>query len=198
MVEQQAHNLNVGRSTRPPATIAYDEATRQRFLAKTRRRGKCLIWIGAIDKETGYGRFKLDGKAEMAHRASHLLFKGPIPDGLLVCHECDVRPCVEPAHLWPGTHGDNAQDCAAKGRISRKRNPDASQARGERVGTSKLKTEQVAQIKRRLAEGEVPKCLAAEFEIDKMQISRIASGATWKSVPAALTAIPQPQPRSFP
>ena len=51
-----------------------------------------------------------------AHRVAWILANGPIPDGMLVCHKCDVPECVNPDHLFIGTHKDNARDCASKGR----------------------------------------------------------------------------------
>jgi len=57
-----------------------------------------------------YGWFSIKGYKEYAHRASHLLFVGPIPEGKLVCHRCDVKQCVNPRHLYLGDHSTNGLD----------------------------------------------------------------------------------------
>jgi hypothetical protein len=73
--------------------------------------GDCWEWQGYVDK-LGYGRL---GK-KRAHRMSYEKHKGPIPAGLMVCHSCDNRKCINPEHLWIGTQTDNMRDMAAKGR----------------------------------------------------------------------------------
>jgi hypothetical protein len=74
----------------------------------------CWLWT----KETrgGYGYFRMGGEAWRAHRLAWRLFVGPIPKDLFVCHHCDTPPCVNPAHLFVGTHRKNMQDMREKGR----------------------------------------------------------------------------------
>lgn len=76
----------------------------------------CWIWMASLNTRTGYGQFGLNGGMEFAHRASYKLFRGDIPETICVLHKCDVRPCVNPNHLFLGTKKDNAQDAISKGR----------------------------------------------------------------------------------
>lgn len=78
--------------------------------------GGCILWRGP--KTTGgYGLVSI-GHTEKAyaHRIAYELAKGPIPSGMLVCHTCDVRNCINPDHLWLGTISDNNRDAMDKGR----------------------------------------------------------------------------------
>lgn len=77
----------------------------------------CWLWNLSISAG-GYGVFRIPGtkKCSTAHRVSYLIHKGPIPEGLLICHKCDVRHCVNPDHLFAGSAKRNMQDMVNKGR----------------------------------------------------------------------------------
>ena len=77
----------------------------------------CWIWTGALNRHRGYGRLRFKDKEIKAHRYSWELHNGPIPDGLQVLHKCDTPACVNPDHLWLGTHKENMHDCIKKGRF---------------------------------------------------------------------------------
>jgi hypothetical protein len=94
-----------------------------RFLQKTTKTDSCWLWTGALNSQ-GYGSIGVNGKSVSAHRFSYELYVGEIPAGMVVCHSCDVRHCVNPEHLWVGTTADNNRDMFTKdrnGSSSRKR-----------------------------------------------------------------------------
>lgn len=79
----------------------------------------CWIWMGRV-KENGYGILSFKNKVHHAHRFSYEAYIGAVPDGLCVLHKCDVRCCVNPDHLFVGTHQDNMDDMVSKKRHNHK------------------------------------------------------------------------------
>jgi len=98
--------------------------------------GGCWLWTGALQRD-GYAHFHYR-KTISSHRYAYEKLVGPIPEGMDLLHSCDVRHCVNPAHLRPGTHEENMLEAKAKRRHSW----------GERA-RHKLTAAQVAEIRRK-------------------------------------------------
>ncbi len=75
----------------------------------------CWLWVGATGPN-GYGHMGFNGKYLSSHRVSFELFKGAIPKNICVLHKCDNKACVNPDHLFIGTHKDNYEDMVKKDR----------------------------------------------------------------------------------
>ena len=101
---------------------------------------KCWVWSGEM-ATNGYGKIKVFGRYKSAHRFSHELNNGPIEEGMEILHSCDNRKCVNPDHLRQGTHAENMQEAAERGRMRSgkdhpmygKKNPRPKQANPVRV-----------------------------------------------------------------
>lgn len=89
---------------------------KDRLLSRSkRRRNGCVEWMGCRDKD-GYGKIYVNGKHTRCHVLSYLLFVGDVPKGMFVCHHCDNPSCINPKHLFVGTHTANMHDMLKKGR----------------------------------------------------------------------------------
>lgn len=131
----------------------------------------CWMWTGKLNGG-GYGRLEIAGKQQFAHRAAWEEANGPIPVGMCVCHRCDNRACVNPAHMFVGTIAENNADRDRKGRQCR---GEVSRLRAFRVARRKLTDEQVAEI-RAAAVSRPTHELAEQFGIHPTYVNQIASG----------------------
>ena len=142
----------------------------------------CWMWTGTVStsrhgEQFDHGTLNMkreDGQwiPEPAYRVAWRLYVGEIPAGMCVCHKCDNRMCVNPAHLFVGTHRDNSLDMTRKGR-----HPVF------RIGSShrfaKLNEEKVRAI---LASDETLNELAERFGVSIGAIGHVRKRRTWRHV----------------
>lgn len=142
---------------------------KERFWSNVDKSKDCWTWKGCKSR-FGYGEFYANKKTYRAHRLAYELSHGDIPDGLFVLHRCDNPTCVNPDHLFVGTHSDNMKDAANKGRIC-----------GEMNSFSKLTWNEVNEI-RRLYSLRVYSMgsIARKFGVSKASISNIVKNKLWR------------------
>lgn len=132
----------------------------------------CIIWIAGRNTN-GYGILNVregsNAKQYKAHRLAWEVVNGPIPDGLFVCHKCDVRACVNTEHLFLGTQADNLADMAAKGRSTF----------GSRNARSKLTDAQIVEIRGTLAS---QREMGRRFGVTQTTVGRIRNQKGWTHV----------------
>lgn len=137
----------------------------------------CWEWAGSKTTKTGYGLCAhRDYGNSLPHRVAWAMTYGDIPEGLCVCHSCDNRLCVNPAHLFLGTHAENSADMVRKGRS----------ARGIRQPRAKLSEESVAAIRKRFMDGESLEDMAVEYGVSYGTVHRANRGIGWKHVDGAV------------
>jgi hypothetical protein len=159
----------------------------------------CWIWMAAVGVRD-YGQIKVDGRAMRAHRASWVAHNGPIPDGLHVLHKCDVTSCVNPDHLFLGTHKENMRDMLRRGRANKatgKRNgrhtapwrtprgkdhyaKTPGLKVGEKNGRAKLTEADVIAIRESNVRSSK---LAALYGVERHAIGNIRGRRSWKHIP---------------
>lgn len=134
--------------------------------------GECWEWTRSTATNNGYGRFWIAGRHAIASRYAYEMEHGPIPEGLEVCHKCDNPKCVNPAHLFLGTHSENLRDAEHKRRLWH--------ARGSKHPLAKLTESQVRAIRKTYRAGGVTQSsLARKYGVSQTSIGRIVRGQNW-------------------
>ena len=124
----------------------------------------CWEFLGYRDK-AGYGIIRYGRKQLHASRVSYELANGPFSENLLVCHKCDNPPCINPEHLFLGTHKDNMLDSLRKGRQP-----------------SKLSMLQVLEIRKIAPSGRELQLMAEQFNVSNSTIYNVLNSTTHKHV----------------
>ena len=147
----------------------------------------CWLWQGTRTDE-GYGVFYCGPKRKAAHRVSWELYRGPLPRGAFVRHDCDSRLCVNPDHLILGDHWDNMDDMVRRGRA----------AHGEKHWLSKATEQQAESMREEYATGKTSvRKLAAKHRLGRTTVHAILTGRTWRRVQGPQSALkcgPAPGP----
>ena len=133
---------------------------------------ECWLWTASVDKR-GYGQFRLNGRNVRAHRIAYRIANGePLGDSL-GCHSCDVRRCVNPRHVHPGTSKTNVNEMIARSR--------RIWHKGEDVQNSLLTDESVREI-RNYRELYSQRELAGRYGVSRALIRGILDGTRWAHV----------------
>lgn len=152
-----------------------------RFWVRVDIRGpeECWPWLGALFRETEYGSFTPDRVPVGAHRYAYQLAHGVVPAGLFVCHRCDVRACVNPAHLFAATPAENSADMVRKGRW--RRGNGGNRPRGARHYRTPFTGADIIAIRRLASTGRVPHhVIAHAFGVGRSTITAILRGQNWR------------------
>lgn len=142
----------------------------------------CWIWRGGFHSN-GYGQFHESRpvrKGWQAHRYAYATSVEEIPDGKLCCHRCDNRKCVNPGHIFLGTHKDNAQDAVSKGRASFQ-NPDVTYRSGEDHPAHRFIESDILKIISLKKTGMFNGDIGILFKTSKDHVSQIIRGTIWNT-----------------
>jgi HNH endonuclease len=139
----------------------------------------CWIWTSYVNS-SGYGLAYFNGHTVTAHRVSYQMFKGAIPENLCVLHSCDVKCCVNPAHLSLGTHKQNSEQMIKRGRVARGKRLSDVRTHGEAHHHCKI-TDEIAFFIR--YSGLSLPTMVKRYGLSITQLHRIRAGTAWAHLP---------------
>lgn len=145
----------------------------ERFMAKVSPEPMtgCWLWMGSAYTK-GYGTIWYIDRLWAAHRLAYTWWRGAIPAGMQVCHWCDTPACVNPDHLWLGTHRANMADRNHKKRQWR--------PAGELAPKAKLTNVEAMSARERNRLGESEFVLAAEYGLHVKSMRRVLRGQVYR------------------
>lgn len=152
-----------------------------KFWSRVHKTDTCWLWTNGTKGGSWYGQFMFKGKMYRTHRLSWMMHFGAIPKGLLVCHKCDIPGCINPDHLFLGTHADNSRDASAKKRTYGPHHGNF--AKGSRHHKAKLNEDIVRHIRRLHKQGMRGSEIADSHGINRSVICEVLSGKAWAHVP---------------
>lgn len=156
------------------AAVNIPEAV-SKVLSRTELINGCMVWKGSKSQK-GYARINRGNRNVSAHRWVYFQLHPDANRNLFVCHSCDNPSCVNPDHLWLGTHLDNSRDAVKKGRTSHTRQF------GEANGMSKLTREQVLKIRSTLFHRGDANRMAREMGVSHGAIYLVRRGINWRNI----------------
>jgi hypothetical protein len=160
----------------PPSTMTSQDITR--FWSKVNKDipSGCWEWMGCVNG-WGYGIININGKTWRTHRISWMLAHGEWPN-LFVCHKCDNPKCVNPDHLFLGTHNDNMRDM-----VSKDRHFKGVPVCGEHHPLHKLTDRTAIEIREKYASGKyTQRELAKQYGVSQRGVWRVIHHQSWNYI----------------
>jgi len=182
--DKNTQQTKQGRGTKLAEIVAdpnFFALAEKKLRERSETAGDCILWSGAKFRK-GYGALTIGGATYSAHRLSWAIHNRSVPgEGMHVMHSCDVRHCINPAHLSLGTAADNLADAKSKGRTGR--------AKGSSSVRAKWNEQQVLQAAHMHAEGFSWGRIGQEFGVHASTVSAAVSGRQWPHLRGEIAAI---------